>query len=55
MSILEESSFLIDCIANDPTAQAIMEDLNISLEEAEALMQSVISAKVYAVKPDGIG
>ena len=55
VSILEESSFSIDYVANDPTAQAIMEDLGISLEEAEALMQSVISAKVYAVKPEGMG
>lgn len=51
--MIEESSFSIDWMANDPTAKGIMENLHISLEQARQMMQSVMSAKVYAMKPNG--
>ena len=51
--IMEESSFSIDCMANDPTVKAIVQDLDIPLEEVGQAMQSTVSAKVCAVKPNG--
>lgn len=49
--IAGETSFPIDCMANDPTAQALVENLNLPREEIEKLVGSVASLKLYAVKP----
>jgi len=50
--IIEETSFPIECMANDPTAKAIIENLKIPLEKVEEVASSVISIKVYGVKPN---
>jgi ubiquinone/menaquinone biosynthesis C-methylase UbiE len=50
--IIDEASFLIECMANDPTAKAIVENSKIPLEEVEEVASSVISLKVYGVKPN---
>ncbi len=50
-SIIDETSFPIECIANDPTAKAIIENLGISPERIKEVASSVISIKVNAVKP----
>ena len=52
VSIIDEASFPIECIANDPTAKAIIENLEISPEEVKEVASSVISINVYGVKPD---
>ena len=49
--IIGETSFPIKCMANDPTAKAIMENLQIPLEEVKEIASSVISIKVHGVKP----
>ena len=49
--IIDETSFPIDCMVNDPTAKAIMENLRISSEEVREVASSVLSIKVSAVKP----
>jgi hypothetical protein len=49
--IVDEASFPIDCMANDPTAVAIIKDLKITPQEVEEFAPSVLSIKVYAVKP----
>jgi len=49
--IIDETSFPIDCMVNDPTAKAIMENLRISPEEVKEVANSVLSIKVSAVKP----
>lgn len=51
VGIIDETSFPIECIANDPTAKAIMENLEISPEELKRAASSVISIKVRGVKP----
>jgi len=51
VGIIDEASFPIECIANDPTAKAIMENLQISPEEVKGAASSVISIKVHGVKP----
>lgn len=51
--IIDETSFPVEFIVDDPTAKSLMEDLNISPEEAREAAKSVVSIKVNAVKPNG--
>ena len=51
ISIIDETSFPIECIANDPTAKAIIENLKIPPEKIKEVANSVISLKVNGVKP----
>jgi SAM-dependent methyltransferase len=50
--IVDETSFPIECMANDPTAKALIENLGIAFQEAVEFAPSVISIKVYGAKPD---
>jgi len=50
--IIEETSFPIECMTNDPTAKLIMENLEIPPETVQEVAASVVSAKVYGVKPN---
>jgi len=52
VSIIDETPFPIDCMANDPTAKALIETLNIPLKEMREVATSVISIKVNGVKPN---
>ncbi|TKJ41918.1 arsenite S-adenosylmethyltransferase, partial [Candidatus Aerophobetes bacterium Ae_b3b] len=52
LRIIDETSFPIEYMANDPTAKAIMENLNIPPEKVKEIANSVISIKIYAVKSD---
>ena len=51
VSIIDETSFPIECIANDPTAKAIIENLEIPPEKMKEVAGSIISIKVNGVKP----
>ena len=51
VKVIDETSFPLDCIANDPTAKAIISNLHISLEKAKKLTNSVLSIKVSGIKP----
>jgi arsenite methyltransferase len=51
VKIIEETSFPIDYIANDPTAVAILKDSNLSLDKVKEALGSVLSIKVSGVKP----
>ncbi len=48
--VVTESVFPIDCLANDPSAQAITNSLNLSPEEMHDLAQTVVSVKVAGTK-----
>jgi SAM-dependent methyltransferase len=50
--IVDETSFPIECMANDPTAMAILKDSKITPQKAEEAAGSVVSVKVYGVKPN---
>ena len=50
VSIEAESHFPIDCLANDPSAIAIVKDANISPEKLEEAVNAVASIKVKGVK-----
>jgi len=52
VSIVDETSFPIECIANEPTVKAIIENLKISLDEVKGGSNSVLSIKVHGVKPN---
>lgn len=52
VTLIDETSFPIDWIANDPTAKAITENVNIPPEEVKEAANSIVSIKVYAVKPN---
>jgi len=51
VKILEETVFPIDCMANDPTALAIIKDAGLSLQKVREAADSVLSVKVSGVKP----
>jgi len=50
--IIDETSFPIECMANDPTAKAIIKDLRITPENLRELAGSVVSIRVCGVKPN---
>ncbi len=50
--VIDETSFPIEYMANDPTAKAIIENLEIPPEEIKEVASSVASIKVYGVKPN---
>jgi len=50
--IIDEASFPVECMANDPTAKAIMENLKIPSERVKEVTSLVISIRVYGVKPN---
>jgi len=50
VSILEESYFPIDCMANDPTAKAIMKNTSISQKKLRESMDAVASIRVKGLK-----
>jgi len=52
VSIIDETPFPIECMANDPTAKALIETLNIPPQKVEEVASSVISIKVDGVKPN---
>jgi len=52
--IIDETSFPIECMANDPTAEAIIESLRMPYEKVKEVASSVVSIKVYGVKPKEI-
>ncbi len=49
--VIDETTFPIECMANDPTAQAIINELNITTEDIKDIENSVVSIKVQGIKP----
>jgi len=50
VSIIDETSFPIECMANDPTTKTIIRNLEITPEEIEEVVGSVTSIKVCGIK-----
>jgi ubiquinone/menaquinone biosynthesis C-methylase UbiE len=48
---IEETTFPIDLMLNDPTAKAILQNLRVPSEKVKDLGISVASIRVYGVKP----
>jgi SAM-dependent methyltransferase len=51
VEVLEETSYPIELMVNDPTAQAVLADISLPKEELRRIGESVQSVKVRAVKP----
>ena len=51
VEIVDETFFPIECITNDPTAEAIINKMEIPSEEIKDLANSVLSIKVQGIKP----
>jgi SAM-dependent methyltransferase len=51
VKVVDETIFPVDCMANDPTAGAIINKLNITNETVEDIASSVVSIKVHGIKP----
>jgi arsenite methyltransferase len=51
VNVVQQSVFPLDCMASDPSAQAIANGLNLSPEEIRDLAQTVVSVKVAGTKP----
>jgi hypothetical protein len=53
IEVLSETPFHIDLAPNDPTAQSVAQDLELSETELADLASSVLSISVVACKPNG--
>lgn len=51
--IMDEASFGLDCMVNDPTAKSLIESQNLAPEEIIGIARSVVSVKICGVKPPG--
>ena len=51
IDVIEETTFPLDCMVNDPTAEAVIKDLDLPREALEEIAESVQSIKVHALKP----
>ena len=49
--MIDETLFPIELMANDPTAKGIIDNLGIALGEVRDLASSVVSMKVFGLKP----
>jgi arsenite methyltransferase len=49
--VIEETTFPIDLMLDDPTAKAVIENLKLSSEKVKELAGSIASIKVYGIKP----
>jgi arsenite methyltransferase len=52
VKVNEEAIFAIDCMLNDPMAQAIIKKLRISREGLDELAKSAVSVKVSETRPE---
>jgi SAM-dependent methyltransferase len=52
VKIVDETVFPIELMANDPTAQAIINELDITTEDIKEIENSVVSIKVQGIKPE---
>jgi len=51
VKVVEETRFSIDCMINDPTAKAIIENSNIPIKKVKEIGDSILSIKVHGIKP----
>ena len=51
VKIMDETFFPIECMANDPTAKAVISELNLPIEKIKDIASSVVSIKVQGIKP----
>ncbi len=52
VEVVEEASFPLSCMANDPTAQAVFGDLELTPDELRVTESAIASVRVRAVRPE---
>ncbi|UCD56176.1 MAG: arsenite methyltransferase, partial [Candidatus Hydrogenedentota bacterium] len=52
VEIMSEVTFPTELMANDPTVQAMIQNLNLPLEELGEVAKSVVSIKIQGIKPE---
>ncbi len=52
IDIKQETSMEFESLANDPTAQAFMEQYKLSSEQAKGILRSIVSINLSAIKPN---
>ena len=52
VKVIDETSFPMELLANDPTAKQLIENLKVSVQKVEKFASSIMSIKVYGIKPD---
>jgi hypothetical protein len=55
VSVVGETHFPVELMANDPTVKAFIENSDIPMEELRKVADSVVSIKIHATKPAGFG
>ena len=50
--IVDEIPFPIECMVNDPTAKAIIDEMKLPAEKIKDTANSVVSIKVHGIKPE---
>jgi len=50
VEIVDETSFPIDCIGNDPTIQPVLENWGVTSDQVNEAVNSIVSIKVSAIK-----
>jgi len=51
VKIIDETVFPIECMVNDPTAEAVISQMGLSMEEIKDIASSVVSIRVQGRKP----
>lgn len=51
VKVIDENPFPLECMANDQTAKALIDKLNISHEVLKEIENSVVSIKIYGFRP----
>jgi hypothetical protein len=51
IEIIEESTFPVDFMTNDPTSKAVIDNLGTTVDQVNDMAASVMSIKVRAIKP----
>jgi ubiquinone/menaquinone biosynthesis C-methylase UbiE len=54
VKVIDETAFPVEFMANDPTVKEIIKSLKMKSEEVGNVASSVMSIKVYGVKPDSM-
>ncbi len=52
VKVIDETSFPAELLANDPTAKQLIENLKVPVQKVETFASSIMSIKVYGIKPD---
>ena len=51
VKIIDETVFPIECMVNDPTAEAVISQMGLSMEEIKDIASSAVSIRVQGIKP----